>query len=190
MQSLKIIGLGVLSALIYGVLHDQITARICVEYFTVGHPNLFGTDSPTLLALGWGIVATWWVGLFLGVLLCLAARIGSLPRLVAANLKRPVFALMLLCAAVALLAGIVGFGLARTRAIWLIEPLASDVPVAKHAAFLADLWAHSASYIAGFMGGWILAIRVCFRRITLRDQLRATSPATSPDGEIRSFPGA
>jgi hypothetical protein len=35
------------SAMIYGIVHDQITARICVEYFTIGHPPVFDTDSPT-----------------------------------------------------------------------------------------------------------------------------------------------
>lgn len=63
----------------YGVLHDLVTAHVCVEYFTVGHPQLFEfeTDSPTLLALGWGVVATWWVGAGLGVPLALVARVGS-----------------------------------------------------------------------------------------------------------------
>jgi hypothetical protein len=58
-EALKIILLCVLSAITYGILHDQVTARICVEYFTIGHPPMFATDSPTFLALGWGILATW-----------------------------------------------------------------------------------------------------------------------------------
>ena len=55
----KIVVLGVVAAVCYGVLHDQVTARVCVEYFTIGHPPLFNTDSPTLLAFGWGVVGTW-----------------------------------------------------------------------------------------------------------------------------------
>jgi hypothetical protein len=63
------------------ILHDQITARVCVEYFTVFHPPVFNTQSPTLLACGWGVIATWWVGLFLGLFLAVAARIGPRPKL-------------------------------------------------------------------------------------------------------------
>lgn len=73
MQAIRIILLCICSAIFYGIVHDQITARICVEYFTIGHPPVFNTDSPTLLGFGWGVIATWWVGLILGLPLSLAA---------------------------------------------------------------------------------------------------------------------
>jgi hypothetical protein len=38
----------------------------------------------------------------------------------------------------------------------LLEPLAHRVPPEKHAAFLADAFAHGAAYAAGFLGGVIL----------------------------------
>ena len=78
-EHLKIIIACIAAAIIYGILHDQITARVCVEYFTVFHPPVFATQSPTLLACGWGVIATWWVGLFLGLFLAVAARIGPRP---------------------------------------------------------------------------------------------------------------
>jgi hypothetical protein len=59
MQSIKIILTCVVAAVLYGIVHDQVTARICVEYFLVFHPPIFPTQSPTLLALGWGVIATW-----------------------------------------------------------------------------------------------------------------------------------
>jgi len=31
MKSLSIIGMSILACVIYGILHDQITARLCVE---------------------------------------------------------------------------------------------------------------------------------------------------------------
>lgn len=74
MQVLTIIGMSILAAVTYGILHNQVTARICVEYFTIGHPQIIGSTSPTLLGLAWGIVATWWVGLPLGIGLAFAAR--------------------------------------------------------------------------------------------------------------------
>src|SRR5215475_10424584 len=94
-QTLKIILTCVAAAIIYGIVHDQVTARICIEYFTVFHPPAFATQSPTLLGLGWGIIATWWVGLFLGLLLALSARAGSRPKLSAVQLVRPITKLLL-----------------------------------------------------------------------------------------------
>jgi len=58
-ESLKIILLSIAAVILYGIVHDQVTARMCVEYFTIGHPPIFGTDDPTLLGVGWGILATW-----------------------------------------------------------------------------------------------------------------------------------
>jgi hypothetical protein len=148
----------------YGIVHDQITARVCVEYFTIGHPPIFGTDDPTLLGLGWGVLATWWVGVMLGVPFALVSRVGNWPKRSAASIVRPLFILMAVGAVAALVAGIIGAALARAGAIALVEPLASEVPKAKHVAFLADLWAHSASYASGFISGGVLMMQVWLQR--------------------------
>lgn len=59
MEFIKIVLLGVIVACLYGgLVHDQITARICIEYFTVGHPQIVSSESPAIVALAWGIVAT------------------------------------------------------------------------------------------------------------------------------------
>jgi hypothetical protein len=163
-EALKIVLLCIFAALVYGILHDQVTARVCVEYFRIGHPPIFEAESPTLLAFGWGIIATWWVGLLLGVPAALAARAGAMPRYEAGHLVLPVAGLMITMGAVASLAGLTGYILATADAVCLIEPLALRVPYSKHAAFLADLWAHLAAYVVGFVGGiaicgWIWARR-------------------------------
>jgi len=170
MTSLKIIGLCVAAAMVYGILHDQVTARVCVEYFTIGHPAIFRTESPTLLAIGWGVVATWWVGLFLGVGLALAARAGGRARLEIPDLLRPIAVLLASMGAISLVAGLAGYFASRAGWVWLVDPLASRVPVEKHSRFLADLWAHNAAYAAGFLGGLL----VCF--LVLRQRYRTSSP--------------
>jgi hypothetical protein len=157
-QSLAIILLCIVASIVYGILHDLITAHVCVEYFTIGHPPVFYTDSPVELALGWGVIATWWVGLILGVLLALAARAGHYPPVPTQRLVRPVLWLLAVMAGIALLAGFVGFLLARSGAVYLVGPIADRVPKEKHVAFLTDLWMHLASYVAGFVGGVVLAI--------------------------------
>ena len=158
MQGMRIIALTVVAAITYGILHDQVTARICIEYFTIGHPPLIPTDSPTLLAIGWGIVATWWVGLPLGVLLAAAARLGRRPKWTTRQLRRPLVIVLLCMGACAAVAGVVGGVLAIRGDVWLVPPMSARVPAERHVPFLVDLWMHSASYLAGMIGGIALTL--------------------------------
>lgn len=164
MESLKIALLCVVAAVFYGILHDQVTARVCVEYFTIGHPRIFATESPTLLAFGWGVVATWWAGLIISLPAILAARAGSWPKWNARQLLRPVALLLVVMACVSLLAGIAGYFAAKGGTVWLIGPLAQRVPPDRHVPFLADLWAHQAAYAAGFIGGLVIANWLVLKR--------------------------
>lgn len=156
MQSLGIVLMCVAAAVCYGVIHDQVTARVCVEYFTVGHPPIFGTDDPTLLGLGWGVLATWWVGLLLGIPLALVARAGSRPRRSIKLLARPIARLLGAMALSAFVAGVAGWLLASAGVVFLVGPIARELPADRHVPFLADLWAHSTSYLVGFVGGVVV----------------------------------
>jgi hypothetical protein len=121
---------------------------------------VFGTDEPILLALGWGIIATWWVGLCLGLGLAYAARAGSRPPRSVQSLARPIGMLMLVCAASAALMGTLGFFLAEAGRVKPTRELAELLPREKHARFMADLWAHTTSYAVGFFGGLFVIVRV------------------------------
>jgi len=164
MQVIAIVITSVLAAVSYGIIHDQVTARICVEYFTVGHPRLIDSDSPTVLGLFWGVVATWWVGLPLGVGLAIAARAGRRPKLTWSQLIRPIGVLLCCMFGIAILAGLIGFATASAGIFHLVERLASRIPEEKHVAFLTAGWAHSASYLAGLVGGIVLWILTWRRR--------------------------
>jgi hypothetical protein len=167
MQALAIVGLCIMAAVVYGVLHDQVTARICVEYFTIGHPRYFDTESPTLLGLGWGIIATWWVGLALGLELAIVARAGNRPPIGVRTLIRPVCRLLCRMALFAFLAGLLGYLMASLGRVSMPEGLAGRVPRDRHAAFLADGFAHAASYIVGFFGGVGMILRTRKARVVL-----------------------
>jgi hypothetical protein len=160
MQSVAIVLLSIFAAIFYGIVHDQITARICVEYFTIGHPPIFGTDDPTLLGIGWGIVATWWAGLLLGIPLALVARAGSRPKRGVESLVRPVAGLLGVMAVFAIISGAVGWVLANNGLVVLVGPLAGQVPADRQARFIADLWAHFASYLMGFVGGIVVMVLI------------------------------
>lgn len=109
MHALRIIGFCILGAITYGILHDQVTVRISPEYFTIGHPPIFNAESATLLALKWGVAATWWVGLILGVVLSVSARCGNLPPVHSAQLMRPIMQLLFLMFGAALCMGAFGY---------------------------------------------------------------------------------
>ena len=164
MESLKIVLTCIAAAILYGIIHDQFTARICVEYFTVFHPPVFATQSPTLLGLGWGIIASWWVGALLGVLLALAVRAGSCPKLSAERLIKPIGKLLLVMAGSALVAGFGGYLLARHGVIAAPDWVASSLRPSARARFMADWWAHIASYAVGFFGGIVLCVGQYRRR--------------------------
>lgn len=172
MQSLKILALTTFTAVTYGILHDQVTARLCIEYFTIFHRRAFAGDSPTLHALYWGVVATWWMGLGLGIPICLFARYGRRPKLTARDLVRPLVWLMVASGLLSSIFGTVGYFYAQAGDSPLSEPWFSLVPRARHAFFLADLWAHRAAYATGLVGSVFIWGWCVYRRNVLASTQR------------------
>jgi len=72
----------VLATCLLGIAIDVVTANVAVEYFTVHHPHVVDSESPWVMALVWGIGASWWFGLIAAVLLWWmnARRAHPLPR--------------------------------------------------------------------------------------------------------------
>jgi len=164
MESLKIVLVCIAAAVLYGIVHDQFTARVCIEYFTVFHPPVFRTQSPTLLGFGWGIIATWWVGAILGVLLALTARAGPRPKLCFGSLLNSIGKLLLIMAGSAFVSGGVGYLLASRGMVVLPNWIAFAIPPSNRARFVTDWCAHGASYAVGFIGGIVLCALVYRRR--------------------------
>jgi hypothetical protein len=170
MEALKIIAVCMFAAVLYGIVHDQITARVCLQYFTVLHPPIFHTESPTLLGIGWGAYATWPVGLFFGILFAIFARTGQQPQLKIADLIPMLVCLFILMALFALSCGLLGYflGPMPTEPSYLIRMTpavrAAISPDLEH-RFVADWWAHIASYAAGFCGGMTLCVFIYRRRL-------------------------
>jgi hypothetical protein len=167
MEALKIAFTCILAAVIYGIVHDQVTARICIEYFTVFHPPIFHTQSPTWLGMGWGIVATWWVGAFFSIPMIFAARAGSRPVLRAYELRRPIAWLLIIMACSAGLFGFVGYMLAR-HGVLDTSWLTLFASTADRYRFMADWWAHTASYASAFIGGIVLCVMTYRRRVHMQ----------------------
>lgn len=184
MQFLAIILVSILGGIAYGILHDQVTVRVCLEYFTIGHPPLFATTSPTLLAVGWGVVATWWVALPLGFALATASRVGSAPKWPVQRVIGPLLILLASMGGLALLSGITGYFAVLHHAVPVSPWVADNIRPDRQVAFMADWWAHSASYLGGVVGGAVLCMYIWHQRthmtksdITSRSTVTLPSPA-------------
>ncbi|HKD35732.1 MAG TPA: hypothetical protein VKB78_03000 [Pirellulales bacterium] len=166
-QVIAIVVMSILAAVIYGILHDQVTARICIEYFTIGHPDLgrpeiFHSNNPTVIGIAWGFVATWWVGLMLGVPLAIAARAGRWPKRTARSLVRPIAMLMAVNAVCAFIAGFAGWIAASRGAN---AEVVSFLSPEKRVPFIAVWYAHQSSYAVGFIGGVIVLSLIFYWRV-------------------------
>ena len=82
-------------------------------------------------------------------MLATAARMGKRPALTVTDLMTSLRRLLAVIYAGALLSGIIGFFLAQQGLIRLSGFLAERVPPDRRARFLADAWAHTASYGMG-----------------------------------------
>lgn len=164
MESFKILGLCVLCAVVYGLIHDQVTVRICLEYFTIGHPRVIESTDPTTLALVWGVIATWWAGAIVGCLLALAAQVGSRPRLTAHQLFKPILRVFAVMAIGATLAGLTAW-LCASNGIHLVpEDSVLAMSDRWRDGFITCLWAHNTSYGLGAIGGLVLILWTLRRR--------------------------
>jgi len=158
----------VLVAVAYGIVHDQITARVCIEYFTVGHRDMIGRDDPTLHGLYWGVAATWWCGAMLGFGLACTSRLGSRPKHTLRTLRKPIIVLVVAMGLMALLSGLAGGMLANSGQIVLPDWIKTRLVPAKWAAFQSCAFAHEASYSVAFVGGGMVIVWAWFSRRRLQ----------------------
>jgi hypothetical protein len=163
LEGVKIVGLSVLAACVYGVVHDQITARMCLEYFTVAHPDVAGHE-PTRIALYWGVVATWWVGLPLGVAVAVASRAGDRVPATARHAAPRIAMLLVVLFVLAMSAGAVGWAAYTPSDPWIGSRWGDRIPEAHRAGFAFDACAHAVSYVGGAIGGLVVAARTFLAR--------------------------
>lgn len=100
LECCKIMGSFAAITTLYGITNDQITVRICPEYFTKGShgvqvdsyfPFMKGIKNPTILGCFWGSIYSPFLGVALSIPTILCARLGPEPRLQANELFLPLF---------------------------------------------------------------------------------------------------
>jgi len=174
----QIVLTAVVAAVVYGVVHDLVTAHVCLEYFTVAHPRLFASDTPALHALAWGVIATWWMGLLLGIPLAIASQAGrATPALGWRDLVKPIGVLLAIAGGAALFAGMVGW----IAAEWLdlIPPWHEEIPEGRYSRFFFCLAAHNVSYAICGLGGFMLIMWTWKERQVRRWRAAATDQTSS-----------
>jgi len=167
-EYLKIVVFSILIACLYGIAHDLVTTQVCIEYFLPPvHPMIVPTANPFLLALTWGIVATWWVGLLLGVPLVAVCRFGRKPKLSVKEIVSPVLFMLLILYVASMLLGMVGY-IAKQMGLRLIPPyFETIIAPERFSQFQFALFAHNAAYLFGTIGGFVLMFRLWKKRQTL-----------------------
>lgn len=167
MNSFKIILSTTFLAISYGILHDMINAHLCVEYFTIGHPKVIESTSPVTLALVWGVIATWWVGLPLGMLLAMVSQFGKRPVIpVKVVLRYAIYLLIIMFIVAAIFGSVAGFAAANGN-LRLSDTYETLIPEKSWNYFLAAAWAHGASYLSGIVGTIVVSRLLYKRRNTL-----------------------
>jgi hypothetical protein len=157
-----LLGLGALVG--YAVLQDQVSARLCPEYFTVLHPPIPGVSDPTLLGLGWGFLGAWWGGVLLGFVLSFAATLGPRPALTPRELVRPIAVLVGVLAGVTALTGFTVWYHAGVLGVTLRAEMTGLVPVEKHRGLLTVACYHLSAYVTATAGGVVLCVWVWVQR--------------------------
>jgi len=69
-KALRVVVETTLCSCALGIAMDLVTANVAVDYFAIHHPHVVDSRSPWVLALVWGVLASWWFGAIAGGLLC------------------------------------------------------------------------------------------------------------------------
>lgn len=164
MEHVKIVGLCIGASVAYGVIHDMVTAHLCVEYFTREHPTIVSSESPIVLALVWGVVATWWVGAIGGGVLAWVARAGTRPPWAARQLIPLILRVVGVAGAAAFVMGALGYGLA-TLLEWHQYDWTPEWATRETAPrYWAVAFAHTTSYGVASLGGLGVIVHVWRQR--------------------------
>jgi len=157
--------LGLIAIVGYGVLQDQISVRLCPEYFTVFHPPIAGVSDPTLLGVAWGFLGSWWGGICLGYSAGLTATLGKRPKLSPRELVVPLVILLLVLAAVVSIAGLSVWRHAEMFEVKLDQGFNAMLPLERHRGLLIVACYHMVAYAVAILGGLVLCVWIHLERV-------------------------
>ncbi len=155
-------GLGYLVG--YAILQDQVSARLCPEYFTVFHPPIPGLTDPTLLGFAWGFLGAWWGGVAMGYAVGLAATLGPWPQLAPRDLVWPMFVVVVLVGIATGLTGLTVDRHAEMMEVSIAPGLAADIPPERQRQLLVVSCYHFVAYTSAVLASVGLCVWVVRER--------------------------
>lgn len=159
-------------AVVYGITHDMVTAHTEISYFTMFHPHIINSASPVDQALAWGVIATWWMGLMIGVAIALCSQLGPNPRISAGQALKSLTKATVFVFIVAMATLAIGLRFFEGKTVEF-QPDPSDTS----GRFLAVLTTHQVSY---FLSA-IMAVGLCLVVLRKRSKLVANPPTSNPE---------
>jgi len=160
------------AAVLYGIVNDQVTVTIAPEYYSVLKRHEFAvildragllSAPPRFQVVVLGVIGSWWLGLWCGAALGLAATIGPAPPVGLRLFVRALSLVVLAAVAFSVISGTVAYAAQplvdplrwRRIALWGIEDVRS--------VYAAGWW-HTGAYAGGLLGalvasGWVIARR-------------------------------
>lgn len=143
-------GIGLLSG--YGMLQDQVSARLCPEYFTHFHNPIPGVTEPTLIGIAWGFLGAWWGGALFGYFAGLTATLGKRPPLRVKDLVLPMSLTVLAVGGAVAVTGWVVACYADQLNVEVDQYIAGPVPAERRRALMVVACYHQAAYLFSIAG--------------------------------------
>lgn len=168
--------LGLVAIVGYAMLQDQVSARLCPEYFTVLHPPIPGLTDPTLLGVCWGFLGGWWGGVLIGYVAGLLATLGPRPKLAPRELVRPLAVLVGVITTATALTGVSVWVHAGMLGMTLDADMPRVVPVERHRVLFTVACYHFVGYASATVGGVTVCVWVSLERRKREQQGEAAQP--------------
>lgn len=139
-------------ACLLGIAMDLVTANVAVKYFTVHHPRLVDSESPWVMAVVWGVAASWWAGAIAGIILALVNIRLRLPP------KRVLRMVAISCTALWVLMMLVLFGVYALAGLVPVESRTINYEADRR--LMAVAVAHMSEYLLAALATVVVAVRM------------------------------
>jgi hypothetical protein len=173
MEPAKIVLLAIVILCGFAAALGEACAWICPEAFTVARPAIFGGAPPAISGPIWCALETVHLAAGVGIGIALAAHVGHRPAVKAFFFTKPLLAILPLLAAMATLAGFLGYYAVGSGHYAVFDTtLKEGIPLERHPAYVATWWATLGNHAGMLVGGAVLAVWTWKKRAVFEQMVR------------------